>query len=115
VSDQEQMIDRAGIGDDELRPSESQLFKAIDFAMNIFEGIFDPNIMGLEKPVELVPRTKPEHAAQFVPGEMAALVFLKSKRLQRPPRQVAAGSAQLASEVIGNFYSQIHDPCSIKG
>jgi hypothetical protein len=39
----------------------------------------------LEKPVELV-RRKPEHAAQGIVGEIAALVFVQSESM-KPPNQ----------------------------
>jgi hypothetical protein len=75
---------RAGIGDDEPHRLQAKLLKAIDLTTKILNGVFNPNVMGLQKSVELVAGTKPEEAAQFILGEMTALVFLQRQCLQRP-------------------------------
>jgi hypothetical protein len=63
VSDQEQVIDRTGIGDDELHPSESQPFKASDLTADVFKGVVDPDVVGFQESVELAARTEAEQAS----------------------------------------------------
>jgi hypothetical protein len=108
MSDQERIVDRAGVGDDKLHPSESQSLQAIDLTAEVFERVFDPDIMGLKKSVELVASSEPQHAPQFILGEMAVLVLFQGQRLQHPTRQVATlGGSEPACEIVGDFYRQM--------
>lgn len=59
--------------------------------------------MGLEKPVELVAGGESQQAAQGVLSQMPALVFLQPESFQGAARKIAACSAELAGEIIGNF------------
>ena len=83
MPDQDQIINRAGVGDDEPHRLQAKLLKAIDLTTKILNGVFNPNVMGLQKSVELIAGAKPEEASQFILGEMTALVFLQRQCLQR--------------------------------
>jgi hypothetical protein len=59
MSDQEQVVDRASIGDDHLHRSEAQSFETIDFAVKTFNSVVDPDVVGFEESVEFVTSSEP--------------------------------------------------------
>ena len=54
VADQQKIVDRAGVIDDEPHSSKSQLLKRCDFPSQVLDGIVHPHIMGLQKTIQLI-------------------------------------------------------------
>ena len=55
---QDQVVDRPGIGDDEPQRLESQLFQSVTIPLEVFHGVVFVHAMGLEESIEPVPGSK---------------------------------------------------------
>lgn len=53
MPDQDQIIDRAGVGYDDLHSSEAQFLKVVDLAAEILYRVIHPDLVSLEEPVKL--------------------------------------------------------------
>ena len=53
VADQDQIVDWASIGDDQLHPSKPQTLEVLDIAAQIFDRDIRPDLVGLQEIVEL--------------------------------------------------------------
>ena len=60
VADQQKIVDRAGIRDDQLHSSKSQALQGSDFPTQIFNGVIHPHLMGLQKTIQLIAGFKPQ-------------------------------------------------------
>lgn len=58
MPDQDQIIDRASVGDYQLHLSESQTLEVLQIAPHVLNGDIGPHPMGLQKVVEFVTRLK---------------------------------------------------------
>lgn len=61
--DEDQVIYRAGVGDDEPHSSESQALEVFDIAPDIIDCHLGPDMVGLQEAVKLVPGFKTQKAA----------------------------------------------------
>ena len=108
MANQQQIIDRTRIGDDESHGSQSQALKILHLTLDVFEGVVVQNTMVLEKSVKFITGAQAEGPAQLGLRQMSNLVFVQSKCFERAARQVAADHAQLVGDVVGNLDSQVH-------
>lgn len=59
LTDQEQIVGRAGVGDDQPHPLESQSVKSLDVAMQVLNGeVFDQDAIGFQESIQSVTRTE---------------------------------------------------------
>ena len=107
MSDQDQVVDRAGVGDDQLHRLEPQTLQVLKFASEFLDRVVYPHAMGLEEPVELITGCNTRKAAESGLSDVPGLIFLQTECLQCPARQVAAGGAELAGKIVRNFNRQV--------
>ena len=108
MANQEHIVDRTRIGDDEPHRSQSQALKILDLTLDIFERVVVQDAAVLEKTVQLITGAKAESPAYLGLRQMSSLVFVQRKRLERAARQIAADDTQLAGDVVGNLDRHIH-------
>src|SRR5689334_14319163 len=88
MADLDQVIDRAGIGDDQPHQLESELFESLPFLLEIFERVFLEDAMGFKEAVHL-DASETKHLTQLRFRDAARAEFFKSKGFERPARQIA--------------------------
>ena len=108
MSDKQQIVDRTGVGDNDLHPSQAQTLQAFNLPPKVFQRVVDPDLVRLQEPIQLMARCETEKTAQPTLSQAAALIFFQTKCLQCPARQVPACGAQLADDIVGDFNGEIH-------
>ena len=107
MPNQDEIVDRAGVGDDQLHPSESQTLEILQIAAHILNGDVGPYPMGLQEAVEFVTRLEAQQTSQLCFRYALRLVFLKGEALQNPARQsLTAAAAPQTSSVSSQLSSE---------
>ncbi len=65
MPDQDQIVDRAGVGDDQLHLSKSKTFQILHIAVDILNGDVGPDLTSPQKVVEFVTGLKAQQTAQL--------------------------------------------------
>ena len=94
VPDQDQIVDRPRISNDELHPSEPQALEVLNIAAQIVDGDIGRHLMGFQKSVELVTGFETQPTTQFRLTNPAGLVFIQSKYFNHMARQIVTGAAE---------------------
>jgi len=79
VSDQNQIIQRASVGDNEPHASEPQAFQSFPFALKIFHGVVFIDVVSPQEAVNLIAGVKAKQSPQIWLIEMAQPVFLRQQ------------------------------------
>jgi len=108
-ADQDRIIQRPGIGDDDpLAASKPQPVDHLLLAMEIGKRIRLENIVRLQKSVELHARSKTQNPAQLRLRETFQFEFVKRQRFESAALKFARGAKPLR-EIIGNLDNEIHE------
>jgi hypothetical protein len=93
-----------------LQPIESiGEVKVAEVLAQVVNGDVVPDVMRLQKPVDLVSAREAEEPAQFSLAEPPFLVFFKAKAFERTTRQIiAASNAEVLREIVGDFQIDLH-------
>ena len=103
-------VRRALNGGYQIRPGAfSVSFQAAALALSILQRVLDPDVMSLQKAVELIAGFDAEKLLQLRLGEPVVPVLFSQKRLPCPARQIpSALGAQPPSDFIRYFNGQVH-------
>ena len=82
MADQDQVIDRTGIGDDQAHGLKSEIFESLPLLLEIFKRVVLKDAMGLEEAIQL-DAGQSEHLAQFHFGDAASPERLEGDAFQR--------------------------------
>ena len=107
LTDQDQIIDRAGIGNDQPHRSEPELFEGLPFLFKIFERVLLIDAMGLEKAVQF-DASQAEHVTQLNFGDTARPERFEGEALQSHARNVTTTFDQMGRDSVRNVNSYIH-------
>jgi hypothetical protein len=106
---QQEIVDWAGVSNDEAaHSSDSQPLKRSDFSAQIVDRVIHPDIMSLQKTVQLITSIETQQPTYFRLGDAPSLIFLYRKRFERTTRQIAAACAEALGKIVGNFDVQVY-------
>lgn len=122
MPDHNEVVDRTGIGDNELQAlrilrlmgsaglvlAYKKTGQISHVAMNIFDRCVDPHIVRLQKAVEFIAGLETEHAAQLRLRNVMLLVFLKRETLKGPARQIAGSRLERFGQFVRDLKRQFH-------
>ena len=106
---QDQIVDRAGVGDNQPHRLESQTPEILHITPHVLNVDIGPDMMGLQKVVEFITGLETQQTAQLCLRYAFRPVFINAEGFQNPARQVAPGS-EATSDFVGNVHGQIHLP-----
>jgi len=107
MADQDQIVDRACVGDDQLHKSESQALQVVHIAAHVLNGDVRGYPMVLQKAVEFVTGPEAQQTAQLRLRYALQLVFLEGETFQNSARQIAA-DAKAGRDFVRNFNCEVH-------
>jgi hypothetical protein len=106
---QNKIIQRTGVGDDEPHwSSESKPPKVIPIVIEVVERIRGVQIMSLEERIQRLSCPESEQVTQFRLREAPQSELFDRKRLQRTARQLAR-RPEAVREIVGNMNGHVHD------
>ena len=84
MPDEDQIVDRPSIRNDNLHSLDAQAIKGFLLALEILDTVIDPDTMRLQKSIKFIPALNSEQPAQFRFRYPLVFVFLDGKRFERP-------------------------------
>ncbi|SPF49044.1 hypothetical protein SBA4_4000004 [Candidatus Sulfopaludibacter sp. SbA4] len=108
MADLDQVIDRAGIGDDQPHGLKPDLFESLPFLLEIFESVLLVDAMGLKEAVQL-DAGKAEHLTQLYFGDASSPERFEGYAFQRHAREVAATFGQVGGDSVGDLNGHVHE------
>lgn len=108
VPDQYEVVERAGICDDDPHASEAEPSQIGALALEVGDAVGLVDRPRLEEGVERGMRGKTQHAAQLGMGQPPGAVLLGGERFQRAALDIRATGPQALGEVVGDGHGQVH-------
>lgn len=109
LSNQHQIVQRPGIGDDEPHaPLQADAAQVAPLLFQLLQRVLHEDVVRFEKAVERLARFKTEHAAQLGLSDMTMTERFQRQSLQRSARDLSFACADAPRHVVGNMHGQIH-------
>lgn len=114
LSDQYEIAQRGGVGNDTLHDSEAEPPVSLAILFKIRLGVFQPDLVLLEKPVELIPGFKSQKLTQLGGTELAFTIRLKGDCFKRGAREILARRSQCSRKILGKINGELLHEVSIR-
>ncbi len=82
----DQIVDGAGVGNDQLHPSESEALQILNITAHILSGDICLDLMGHQKSIQFIAGFQTKKTAQLRLRYALRLIFLKGEAFQNPAR-----------------------------
>src|ERR1035437_1034131 len=111
----DEVVERGSVTDNEQERSHSLLALFGEYSLHrcaisleFFEGIFDPDLAGLEEAVEFIAGLDAEGRHELVSGDAVFAVGLDERVFEDGARGILAGGDELAGEIVRDVDGDLH-------